>query len=231
MAKDSKPHVLQLLEGDNLEGVKLIESLMEYPLLRECYARPLGGRDNHTLEEHTLKAIICFESAFQGREGLIFKPQHFKLLLAFHDLGKPQAMFESDPNRQHEYTLKIINEIAEDICLPRELLHQIIAVIDADPIGRYLNSKHNLPLKESLKEIKKMAADLSVSIATLWPTLLAYYQCDAAGYESLRHKVFVTDEAGNAIYFNDIHGFRLKDEDESQRFTVLRRQIEDLSKE
>ncbi|HJQ08352.1 MAG TPA: hypothetical protein VJ836_02605 [Candidatus Saccharimonadales bacterium] len=229
--QDSRSHILHLIEDDDLEGVKLIESLKEYPLLRECYARPLGGRDNHTLEEHTLKAILCFESTFQGREELIFKPRHFKLLLALHDLGKPQAMLEGDPDKQHEYTLKIINEIAEDIRVSKGLWHQIIAVIDADSIGKYLNNKHNLPIEDSLKEIEKMAADLSVPVAILWPTLLTYYQCDAAGYESLRRKVFVTDEAGNAIYFKEVHGFRLKDESEAQRFDILRQRVKEFGKE
>jgi len=229
--KEQKSHILRLIEDDSLEGVKLIKTLKGCSILKECYARPLGGKDNHTLEEHTLKAIDCFEGAFQGTEELIFKPQHFKLLLAFHDLGKPQAMLEGDPDKQHEYTLKIVKEIAEDIRFPEKLLHQIIAVIDADPIGKYLNSKHNLPIEDSLKEIKKMAADLSVPVATLWPTLLTYYQCDTAGYESLRRKVFVTDGAGGAIYFNEVHGFKFKDENEAQRFGVLRQRVEELNKE
>lgn len=138
-------------------------------------------------------------------------------------------MAEGDPDRQHEYTLEIINQIKDEVKIPKPLLKSIIAVIDADPIGKYLNSKHNLPIEESLNEIRKMTAALSVTIAVLWPTLMVYYQCDAAGYESLRRKVFITDQEGRAVYFNDVGGFRLKDPIEEERFVALRRRIESLA--
>lgn len=228
MGHELEFRILELLEDESLPGVVLLNALKDYPVLHECYARPLGGRDNHTLEEHTLKAITCFESSFQGKVEMVFKPQHFKLLLAFHDLGKPQAALEGDFDKQHEYTLDIISDIAKSTHFPKSLLRQIIAIIDADPIGKYLNSKHNLSLEKSLGEIKKMSADLFVPVATLWPTLLIYYQCDAAGYESLRRKVFVTDEAGNAVYFADRRGFAFSDPGEARRFRILEKHVTTL---
>lgn len=225
-----EPSITYLLEDSKLQGKGLLDALKAHPVLEKCYARPLGGRDNHSLEEHTLKAIDCFEDNFQGKAKIIFEPQHFKLLLAFHDLGKPQAMAEEEPDKQHQFTLKIIDQVRYELNLPRLLLHKIIAVIDADPIGKYLNSKHNLPIESSLNEINKMAADLSAAVSTLWPTLLVYYYCDAAGYESLRRKVFVTDGEGRAVYFDDIQGFRLKDPTEAQRFEALKQRIESIAR-
>lgn len=222
--------VVRLLGDSKARGDELLVSLKAYPLLKECYSRPLGGRDNHSLEEHTLKAIRCYEDNFQGKVKILFEPQHFKFLLAFHDLGKPRAMAEGDPDKQHEYTLEIIDQIKDGIKIPKPLLKNIVAVIDADPIGKYLNSKHNLPIKESLNEISKMAADLSVTVAVLWPTLMVYYQCDAAGYESLRQKVFITNEEGRAVYFDDLDGFRLKDPIEEERFIALKERVCSLAK-
>lgn len=228
MKHELEAKILGLLDDRNLRGVVLLNTLKEHPTLASCYPRPLGGKENHTLEEHTLKALSCFEDNFEGKAKTIFEPQHFKLLFALHDLGKPQSMLEEQFDKQHEYTLEIIEEVKDDIHFPEELLSKIIAVIDADPIGRYLNKKHNLPLKESLREINKMASDLAVPVSTLWPTLMIYYQCDAAGYEALRRKVFITDDAGRAIYFQGIHGFKLKDPDEAERFAILQEQVSKL---
>lgn len=225
-----EPSIIYLPEDSKLRGEGLLDVLKVCPVLKKCYARPLGGRDNHSLEEHTLMAINCFEDNFQGKTEILFEPSQFKLLLAFHDLGKPQAMAEGEPGKQHQYTLKTIEQIREDIHLPDLLLQKIIAVIDADPIGKYLNSKHNLPIESSLNEIQKMAADLAVTVATLWPTLVVYYQCDAAGYDSLRRKVFFTDDKGKAIYFGDTQGFKLKDPTEAERFTILERRVEFIAK-
>lgn len=230
MGNKTEPGITQLLGGSKLQGEDLLDALKAHPVLKSCYARPLGGRDNHSLEEHTLKVISCFEDNFQDRAKILFDPQHFKLLLAFHDLGKPQAMAEEDPDKQHEYTLQIIDQVSDELNLPKLLLQKIIAVIDADPIGKYLNSKHNLPIESSLSEIQKMAADMSVAVATLWPTLLVYYQCDAAGYESLRRKVFLTNQEGVAIYFDDAQGFKFKDPVEAERFATLKQRVETIAK-
>jgi hypothetical protein len=217
--------IAYLLEDSKLQGKDLIDALKTHPVLKRCYARPLAGRDNHSLEEHTLKAINCFEDNFQGKAKIIFEPQHFKLLFAFHDLGKPQAMAEQEPDKQHQFTLKIIDQVSDELNLPKPLLQKIIAVIDADPIGKYLNSKHNLPIESSLSEINKMAAALSIAVSALWPTLLVYYYCDAAGYESLRRKVFLTDDKGKATYFDDAQGFKLKDPTEAEKFTALEQRV------
>lgn len=86
---DTRELFLARLLGDSkVRGEDLLVSLKAYPLLKECYGRALGGRDNHSLEEHTLKALRCYEDNFESKAEILFEPQYFKLLLAFHDLGK-----------------------------------------------------------------------------------------------------------------------------------------------
>lgn len=214
-------NIFKLLSDQGIRGATILDVLEEHPVLRRCYARPLGGVDNMTLRDHTLNVLECFENNFEGKSELLFEPQYFKLLLAFHDLGKPQAVSEKRFEKQHEYTTLIISALSLEDYLPIQTLGSIVAIIDGDPIGKYLNSKFEVPLKKALKEISIMANLVSVPIANLWPTLLVYYQCDAAGYESVRRKVFITDDAGRAIYFNERGGFELKNQDETKKFAIL----------
>jgi len=218
-------NVLGVLGNQTLDAEILIRVLKCHPTLHRCYERPLGGVDGLTLHDHTLNVMRCFERHFEGRSALLFGPQYFKLLLAFHDLGKPQAASEKHPEKQHEYTLGIIKSISAEVKLPPQVLRSIITIINADPIGRYLNRKFRMPLGISLQQIGRMANDLRVPVVTLWPTLLVYYQCDAAGYESLKNKVFVTDDTGEIVYSDRLGRFEFKNTEEAERFAILESSI------
>lgn len=214
-------NILKLLERSYLNGSMLVDELKENPKLNYLYSQSLGGADQMTLENHTRRVLSCFEQHFENKSNLILNNSCFKLLLSLHDLGKPRAVSEKQYDMQHGYTIDIIEAVSNDFRLPLETITPIMTVIDGDPIGRYLNKKHGMPLETSLKIIRKMARRLSVSVPDLWPTLLVYYQCDVSGYDSLRTKVFITDDAGDTMYFDNLNRFQFCDPIELEKFELL----------
>jgi hypothetical protein len=213
--------ILNFLESDYVSSTKIVAALKEHEILNCLYSKPLGGIDNMTLEDHTTKVMEIFEKYFERKVNLILKDTYFKLLLALHDLGKPKAVAERRQEKQHDYTVEIITTISKDFRLACEIMFPIKTLIAGDPIGRHLNKKHEMPLEDSLRLIRNMANQLSVTVREIWSTLLVYYQCDVSGYDSLRKKVFVTDAEGSPIYFGDHNRFQFQDTEELEKFDAL----------
>src|SRR5690606_25695042 len=101
---------------------------------------------------------------------------------------------------QHEYTLNIIASLSEEVPFFKDNFGKIKAIINADPIGKYLDARFNMSISESSQGIKSMAGQLGLTIKETWRNLLIYYQSDAAGYNSLRTKIFANDVDGNLVY-------------------------------
>lgn len=193
--------------------------------MKNCYSKSLGGQDNLSLLEHTQNVIQSFERYYESKVALLLPNFYFKILLALHDLGKPQAIRENAPEKQHMYTLKLIEIINKEFQISEDSLTRICIIINGDPIGRYLNSKHEYTISESLGVLHDMASALSVPILKLWRTILVYHQCDAAGYPSLVEKVFKTDTMNRPIYSNALGRLLLKNPEEMARFHQLERAV------
>lgn len=202
-------------------GADLLSVLAQHPLAAIAFEGPLGGRDGLTLREHSRAVIACYESRFEERSALLLRNGEFKLLLCLHDLGKPRAMAEGMPERQHEYTCALIDAISPDLGVPGPLARRIKLIVAGDPIGRCLNSKHLLPVEDAAAEILGVASAFGVEPALAWGTLLTYFQCDAFGYESLRRKVFAADSDGKTIFSEYAGRFLFRDPGEQVRFDLL----------
>lgn len=174
-----------------------------------------------TLREHTSAVVGCYEAAFEGRASLLLRNAEFKLLLCLHDLGKPQAVAEANPGRQHEHTCALIDAISTDLDVSPGLVERIKLIVDCDPIGRCLNSKFLLPIDSAAAEVLQLSVALGAPVEATWATLLTYYQCDAFGYDSLKRKVFVVDESGEATFSETPGRFVFSDPDEKRRFDLL----------
>ena len=203
---------------------EVIDKLKNDPLLKYWYSQPIGGPDKLNLEEHTLQVIHNFEVFFSGKSKLIFKETHFKILLALHDIGKPKAVSEKEKEKQHEYSLGIISTFFNEIQFTSDNLDKFKILINGDPIGRFLDNRYNMPLEESEKIIKAVAEKLGETIKKIWETLVVYYQCDAAGYDSLRTKIFANDATGNLVYSDEKKRLLFSDLVE-EKFQILEQAI------
>lgn len=213
--------IVAILKNGTCGGGDIIALLNEYPPVRLLYTRSLGGRDQLSLMQHTTNVMRNFEDVFEKRTSLLFSPAYFKLLIAVHDLGKPQAMDDHRNDIQHDYTVAILEDSLRDLSLPAELFVPMMTILHSDPIGKHLNKKHAIPLDEALEEIREMACAMSVSVSDLWKTLLVYFQCDAAGYPSLCKKVFITDTDSTPTYFENLGRFEFADREERAKFHTL----------
>lgn len=212
-----------MLESGEVTARELMSVLKEHPAIGYWYTQPLGGADGLTLEKHTAQVLESYEFFFEGKVSLILKNPYFKLMLAFHDLGKPKAVAEKRFEKQHEYTLNVISHIAEDADLPEKEIKKITTLVNGDPIGRCLNSKYRMPIEESHEMIRAMAKRLSAEIREIWCNLIVYYQCDVTGYESLKHKVFIVDSTGRPVYSEKYRRLLFKNVEELHRFLMLER--------
>jgi len=189
-----------LLLKEEISGLEIIEILKTHPLLKHWYSQPIGGSDNLNLDKHTQKVIENYETYFSGKVKLLSTDNNFKILLALHDIGKPKAVLEKTKENQHEYSLNIISSLSKEVPFFKTNLNKIEAIINADPIGKYLDTRFNMSIAESVNCIKVMSEKLGLTIKETWRNLVIYYQCDAAGYNSLKTKIFANDADGNLVY-------------------------------
>lgn len=210
-----------LLLRPSFDGRDLILVLKRHPALAERFEAPMGGVDGLTLERHSLGALETYARHFEAQPLVLLSPSPFKLLLALHDLGKPVAVAEGFPQRQHPHTLQTINEVLGRLAWPEADMDKIRTLIDGDPIGSCLNRKHQIPISDAAASILAAAERLGVNVRAYWEALLIYYQCDIAAYPSLSAKVFKTDNHGAPLYAPDARRFLFRDPEESVRFESL----------
>ncbi|MCT2561860.1 DUF4433 domain-containing protein [Chryseobacterium herbae] len=175
----------------------LFIALKFHPEFFYWFGQPVGGPDNLTLEDHTRAVISIYLRYFAGKQKLFATEKEYLLCLALHDIGKPAAVSEGDRKQQHIKTLEIIKRQRDILPYSDESLSVMKTIIDADPIGQFLNTSENFTLGEAVTEGYKMKDQLEISGEDFIESLTIYYQCDAAGYPSLQKRLFLLDEDGS----------------------------------
>lgn len=211
------------LSSSKTTGGDLLILLKKHYILKFWFSQPVGGSDNFNLEEHTALVLKNYETYYSKNRNL-FSDSQFKVFLAFHDIGKPKAFLENMKFKQHEYSINIINSLSSELNMPNDLCKKIKVIIDGDPIGRYLDKRYNISINASLEIAYSMANKLNLSIQEIWENLIVYYQCDAAGYYSLRNKIFLTDFNDQLIYSNEKQRLLFKEEEEL-KISILEKTI------
>jgi hypothetical protein len=181
----------------------LIDKLAENPYLAELYRGDVGVWEGYTLREHTLMVMDRFEQyCVPSWNSSILTKDDFRLLLALHDLGKPQAVKETGgTSAQHEYTLRIVTpEMLKQLGISDAKARVMASIISQNYVGSQM--KRHIPLggllwkvysekdgerisAETRKDAKKISAkakELGIGTAEYFELLTIYYQCDAASY-------------------------------------------------
>lgn len=169
----------------------LFEALKVHPELSYWFGMPVGGPDGLSLQQHTISVIDNYLGHFEGKQRLFSNEKEYLLCLALHDLGKPGAVAEGNRNLQHTKTLEIISRLREIFPVSDNSMHKMYAIINADPIGKYLNPATNQSIENTLADILDMGKKIGVDFGDFLSTLIMYFQCDAAGYNSLRNRLFL----------------------------------------
>jgi hypothetical protein len=153
-------------------------------LFPDDYPADVGLWQRYTLREHTLMVMGQFEKYFSDRELPVgLGRDHFRLFLAMHDLGKPEAVRKK---RKHDQS--IFNLIKFDAHYPgdgfitegrRSILRSLLT---DDPIGPYLRGF--IDVDHSAEKIREMhaACHSSIPLSDYHDLLLVYYMSDAGSY-------------------------------------------------
>jgi hypothetical protein len=180
--------VCLLLFASRLEADPASELLARFcrglpPATRELYSLSVGVREGYTLAEHTTMALRQFDKYLAGYKlPCAITDDELRNILLLHDIGKPLAVRAGDKNRQHEFTVPVIEGLARQGLLgfsPRTY-RLGLALIDGDPIGSYLAGR--IKVEVAVSEIKEMAKRAQVPLADFFRLLTLYYQADASSY-------------------------------------------------
>ncbi|HOG24501.1 MAG TPA: hypothetical protein PK590_07610, partial [Candidatus Omnitrophota bacterium] len=206
----AKPNTIaEALNAPDFEPKKLIEALKKVLSLGPLYSMSVGVWEGYTLEEHTLLAMSQFEKYFSATQlpGKGDK-QIFRILLALHDIGKPQAVADGRKEEQHARTLEIINEIKEELPLSPEQLNVVMSLVDGDPIGLFIRGRADL--ESTVEEIRIKAEKAGLTAAEFFDLLTIYYQMDASSYtadsggKASLEFLFVKDQERNRFAFDPV---------------------------
>ena len=88
----------------------LIDSLQKIPFFEDLYGMSVGVWEGYTLKEHTSMVLEQFRKyQMENWNSSLLTAGEFQLMLAIHDIGKPQAVQETgNRSEQHEYNGRII---------------------------------------------------------------------------------------------------------------------------
>lgn len=161
-----------------------------------------GVWEGYSIRDHTLMVMGQFKKYFTGTD--IDNRNLFEIILAFHDIGKPDAIAEGDKKKQHQHTKKILNPVMIQLEYEPEDIALAESIIDGDHLGGYLRGGD---VTESAKMILTMAGKSGISLEKYWKLLMTYYQVDAGSYtedagglKSL-DRLFVFDHESDTMSF------------------------------
>lgn len=167
---------------EKIEPDKLLTILMQDTELDDLYTFNSGVVENESVQSHTEKVLSKFETFFAAS----FKnPQvraQFRLMLAMHDIGKGQAVIETqDTFRQHEFTLPVAERVFQDLGYTEITSNFLLAVIDQDFLGDFLKGAKTL--EQILPALVSKAQTSGVSLPIYYEAIKQLYMCDASTYD------------------------------------------------
>lgn len=182
-------------------------SLLERDFGKE-YLKDKGIREKYSLKRHTLMVLRQFEKYFSSRElptGV--KTSFFRVILALHDIGVPQAIRKTgDKHDQHMYTVRIMSSVLSQLDFTEQEIKIALALVSRDVIGGYIRGRYSG--KGATEELTKMSDDAGLPFYDFLKLLLIFYQVDAGSYtedagglKSLDH-LFVFDKGKGQMDFS-----------------------------
>jgi hypothetical protein len=155
---------------------ELIDYLKSISDLKQCYQQKVR---HYTIEHHTLLVINEFEKYFAQIE-LPLNKNLIRLMLALHDIGKPQAFIGGNIGNQYKYTTEKIDSLRNFLPFSSPEIDLCIILISLDPLGMFLQGHNNL--KTAKNEIITLACKTNLTIPDFFKLITVYYQCDTASY-------------------------------------------------
>ncbi len=183
----------EIFEDDIFSPQGLINCLKQTNNLDSIYQKQVR---HYKLEHHTLLVMNQFEKYFSCMDLPISK-NLFRLMLALHDIGKPQAFIEGNIKNQYKYTVNIINELRGILPFREDEIDLLVVLVSSDVLGMYL--QYQINKDNAFNQIVLLAAKTNLTSLMFFELLTVYYQCDIAAY---------TKEAGGLAYLEHLFSYQ-----------------------
>ncbi|HMU74273.1 MAG TPA: FHA domain-containing protein, partial [Elusimicrobiota bacterium] len=191
---------------------KFVAELMNDRELGRIFLMGTETDEGHRLYQHTAMVLRQFERYFAASprfQAALTKAGvdlgFFRLFMALHDIGKPEARAGRVGENEFDHTSRLIRRYFERHGLSSKQLDLALSLAGGDPIGQYLRanpptSTEFLSARDPLfialaqgtepsplaykaaAEISANARRLELDVETYWELLTAYYQSDAGAY-------------------------------------------------
>ncbi len=184
--------------------------------LKEELNSSVGVWEGYTLQEHTSMVLHQFERYFSD-DAIPNSSSRamLRLVLAVHDIGKPQAVRLNNKNLQHVHTTETIEALGKFFPWKQEDLKIAKALVDGDPIGKLFQSR--ITFSQAENEIKEMAEKAGLPASEFLKLLCILYQSDASSYTAdaggkpSLEKIFAKDNSSSEKGFlHSEDGMRIK---------------------
>jgi len=169
----------EVFEDENFSPEKLVTLLeKQFP---NIYEQGTDVWEGYTLEQHTLMVMKQFEKYFSDKilPANIDK-DNFRLILALHDIGKPEAIAKGGKHLQHEYTQQYVQKLFDKLEIDKNHTNSAVVLTSEDSMGRYISNKTNA--LDTKTTIEDMAVKAGIPAEDFFELLCTYYKADAGSY-------------------------------------------------
>jgi hypothetical protein len=172
---------------------ELLDRLQQIPFLKDLYGMSVGVKEGYTLEQHTSMVLGQFEKyQLKNWASSLLTAKEFQLMLAVHDIGKPQCVKDTGSrSKQHEYNGKIVGKILPWLGIDGQKGKLILALTKQDHLGDFLRQASRDPDGASVKarpaaeNIAREAREIGIGAEDYFDLITRYYRADAGSYPAL----------------------------------------------
>lgn len=163
------------------------------------YASGAGVWEGYTIEQHTIMVMTQYDKYFSKVVlPLAINHNFFKVVLALHDIGKPEAIRLGGKHLQHLYTSGLISQTLPELGFNQRETDIAVALVSDDCIG---NCVKGGDLEQSAQRIRTLAKERDLSPKELFELMLILYKVDAGSY---------TEDAGGLYSLDSLFVFDSK---------------------
>ncbi len=177
---------------EECNGEELLGCLQKIPFFKDLYAMSVGVWEGYNLGDHTSMVLGQFRKyQMENWNSSLLTAKEFQLMLAIHDIGKPQAVQETGKtSKQHEYNSRIVPELVRWLGIPEKKSKLMVALTMQDHLGGFLKDvsrSYNVSEKEEnaktvAEKISAEAAKIGVGVEQYFDLITRYYRADAGSY-------------------------------------------------
>jgi hypothetical protein len=197
------PAIWVLLNAPEINGKEIVDFLSLDPVLKTLFDSSAGVSQGYTIREHTHMVFDVFAKQFplykahygfqSSSELRLF--QTLKFAIALHDIGKPIAIDKGDKDRQHEFTLPLVEQALKHFEFTDREYKLVRALVAHDFLGDYLKGKINA--RTTAGYLERLAEAAGMTAKEFVPLQFLFYIIDAGSYPSLREAVLTEAPDGS----------------------------------